>query len=120
MAAKTTDIFARVIQGGLFKGTVHEWLRLSPGMRAEIARSLPLSFQDSLFLRLKRAIDVGLLDRDELVQAAHDQTFGTGNAGFCLNCGAERDSCEPDAADYECYECGENSVFGATDLAMNL
>lgn len=32
--------------------------------------------------------------------------------GLCLACGAEKDSCEPDAEDYECDECGEERVYG--------
>ena len=38
--------------------------------------------------------------------------------GFCTNCGAERDSCEPDACNYPCEECGQNKVFGAEELVM--
>lgn len=38
--------------------------------------------------------------------------------GFCINCGAERDCCEPDARNYECEDCGENQVFGAEELLM--
>ena len=38
--------------------------------------------------------------------------------GYCRACGAERDSCEPDARNYECYECGENEVFGAPELLI--
>ena len=50
--------------------------------------------------------------------AAEDQMFGLGNLGFCLNCGAEHDSCEPDARNYHCEECGENKVYGATEIVM--
>ena len=41
--------------------------------------------------------------------------------GFCAECGAERECCEPDARNYqcdECDECGENAVFGARELAL--
>lgn len=38
--------------------------------------------------------------------------------GFCLNCGAERDCCEPDACNYECEECGKRQVFGAEELLI--
>lgn len=40
------------------------------------------------------------------------------NTGICVNCGAERDCCEPDARGYECDECGEMTVFGAAELLM--
>jgi hypothetical protein len=36
--------------------------------------------------------------------------------GYCLECGAERDCCEPDAVEYECYSCGAMQVFGAEEL----
>lgn len=39
-------------------------------------------------------------------------------SGFCIECGAERDGCEPDARNYPCDECGKNKVFGAEELAM--
>ena len=38
--------------------------------------------------------------------------------GFCTCCGAEKDSCEPDARNYKCDECGKRSVFGAEELLM--
>lgn len=38
--------------------------------------------------------------------------------GFCRNCGAEKDCCEPDARNYECEECGENEVFGAEEFLI--
>ena len=40
------------------------------------------------------------------------------NMGFCTECGAERDCCEPDAREYPCEECGENKVFGAEELVV--
>jgi hypothetical protein len=38
--------------------------------------------------------------------------------GFCIQCGAERDYCEPDARNYDCEDCGENAVFGAEELII--
>jgi hypothetical protein len=55
---------------------------------------------------------------DMVVDAAERQMFGTDNPGFCIKCGAEHDCCEPDASEYECYECGENAVYGAELLLM--
>jgi len=40
------------------------------------------------------------------------------NSGFCTECGAERDGCEPDARNYECPECGKRKVFGAEELLL--
>jgi len=49
----------------------------------------------------------------ELIQEAMEDY-----TGFCIECGAERDSCEPDAREYECEECGQNSVYGAEELLV--
>ncbi len=38
--------------------------------------------------------------------------------GFCLECGEERDGCEPDARNYECYACGAMRVMGAEELRL--
>jgi hypothetical protein len=56
------------------------------------------------------------LDLDEVMAAAEDEMFGTGNMGFCIVCGAEHYSCEPDACNYECEECGRSEVFGAAEI----
>ena len=53
-------------------------------------------------------------------EAAEDQMFGTSNPGFCIACGADHDECEPDAREYECYECGEHKVYGAAEILMTL
>lgn len=55
---------------------------------------------------------------ERVMDAVHRQTFGTDNPGFCLACGAESDSCEPDARNYECEDCGEKQVFGAEEILM--
>lgn len=38
--------------------------------------------------------------------------------GFCVACGSERDSCEPDARRYECESCGQNLVYGTPELLI--
>jgi hypothetical protein len=57
---------------------------------------------------------------DILLDAAERRMTSLDNPGFCLSCGEERDSCEPDARNYECFECGERKVFGAEELLMYL
>jgi hypothetical protein len=42
------------------------------------------------------------------------------NPGFCIRCGAETDGVEPDARDYPCESCGENGVYGAEELLMEV
>ena len=41
------------------------------------------------------------------------------NPGFCLVCGEEADSVEPDARAYECAFCGEPYVYGAEELLIS-
>lgn len=38
--------------------------------------------------------------------------------GFCVECGAERELCEPDARKYQCPDCGEFAVYGAEELIV--
>lgn len=38
--------------------------------------------------------------------------------GLCTGCGAERDSCEPDAREYPCEACGEDAVYGVPELLV--
>lgn len=49
----------------------------------------------------------------EQIQEAADDYIG-----FCLDCGAERECCEPDARNYKCDECGALKVFGAEELVI--
>lgn len=36
--------------------------------------------------------------------------------GGCIACGATRDTCEPDAREYPCEQCGAKAVYGAQEL----
>lgn len=38
--------------------------------------------------------------------------------GFCISCGAERELCEPDARNYQCFVCEADEVFGAEELVV--
>lgn len=38
------------------------------------------------------------------------------DTGFCVNCRSEQDSCEPDARQRTCDQCGEKAVYGAEEL----
>ena len=40
------------------------------------------------------------------------------NLGFCVACGEEAGSCEPDARQYECECCGAHEVYGAEELML--
>lgn len=40
------------------------------------------------------------------------------NLGFCLNCGAQDQTAEPDAVRSVCEDCGAPKVFGAAELAL--
>lgn len=52
------------------------------------------------------------------VMAAVENRDGWDNPGFCLACGEDADSCEPDARNYRCECCGEEQVFGAEEVMM--
>ena len=55
---------------------------------------------------------------DRIERAVHDQMFGLENPGFCLNCGADADGCEPDARKYKCEECAAKAVYGAQEVMI--
>ena len=40
------------------------------------------------------------------------------NLGFCLACGEEAYSVEPDARKYTCESCDEKQVYGAQEVLM--
>ncbi len=58
------------------------------------------------------------ITQDRLLAAVKESLFGTEHPGFCVACGADHDGCEPDAREYECYECGEHKVYGAEELML--
>jgi len=58
------------------------------------------------------------LNIETIMVAVESRETGLDNPGFCLNCGAEVDGCEPDARDCHCDECGENKVFGAEEILL--
>ncbi len=42
-----------------------------------------------------------------------------GYKGWCIRCGRwTHDSCEPDAHDYKCPKCKNNTCFGAEELLV--
>jgi hypothetical protein len=42
------------------------------------------------------------------------------NIGFCKECGAEADGCEPDARNYRCESCGAMAVYGAEEMLVGV
>jgi len=58
------------------------------------------------------------ITQERVIEAVESQMFGLENPGFCLACGADHDECEPDASGYECYECGERKVEGASNVLI--
>lgn len=58
------------------------------------------------------------LTPDVICEAVERGMTSLDNPGFCNACGAEADSCEPDAQNYECEICGEREVFGAEFLML--
>lgn len=54
------------------------------------------------------------LDLNEVLAAVQGDTL----EGFCVECGAARDGCEPDARRYKCVDCGALAVYGAEELLL--
>jgi hypothetical protein len=42
--------------------------------------------------------------------------FEEDNLGLCVECGSEREMCEPDAEKYQCETCGKHAVYGSASL----
>jgi len=52
------------------------------------------------------------ITEQRVLQLAEDNNLLCMNMGICLACGEERESCEPDARNYDCHSCEENQVQG--------
>ena len=57
---------------------------------------------------------------DRVAEAVGRAQTSLDNPGFCIRCGAEAETVEPDACHYECEACGEPGVFGAEELLLRL
>lgn len=55
------------------------------------------------------------ISEDQLCKLVKSGMFGLENPGICEACGEIQEGCEPDARNYECETCGENSVHGAAE-----
>lgn len=55
-----------------------------------------------------------MVSLDDIMRAVEEDE----NTGFCLACGDEAYSVEPDARNYTCESCGESKVFGASELLI--
>jgi len=60
------------------------------------------------------------ITEDRIIAAAELSMFGNDYPGFCLDCGADAEGCEPDAEHYRCEECGAYAVYGAEQLMFTL
>ena len=61
-----------------------------------------------------------IADNGTRVEVPAEYLDGTSleDVGYCLYCGAERANTEPDAENYTCDKCGDDTVFGAQQLLM--
>ena len=53
-----------------------------------------------------------------LMDAAERRESCLDNPGFCIACGEESDSSEPDATEYPCDACGERKVYAPEELLL--
>lgn len=60
------------------------------------------------------------LTTERVCDAVECASMSLDNPGFCVNCGAEVDSVEPDARCYLCEVCEQNTVYGAEELLIML
>ena len=56
------------------------------------------------------------LTNERILDAAQEDD----STGFCVACGADAYSVEPDARMYKCEECGERAVYGAEELILSI
>jgi hypothetical protein len=57
---------------------------------------------------------------DRIMEAVERRSSSLDNPGFCTACGEDAEGCEPDAREYECEHCGEDAVYGAEELLMEV
>ncbi len=55
---------------------------------------------------------------DSAMRALEDDISTT--IGWCTSCGEEADGCEPDAREYHCESCEQNTVYGSQEILMML
>ncbi len=55
---------------------------------------------------------------ERVSEAVYRRMTTLDNPGFCLDCGADADGCEPDARHYRCESCGLRAVFGADEILL--
>jgi hypothetical protein len=54
----------------------------------------------------------------QLVQTAMHHLEDDDNVGVCVECGASKYNCEPDARKYKCDDCGAFAVYGAEEIMI--
>lgn len=55
---------------------------------------------------------------ERVTEAVERYNSSLDNPGFCLECGAEQDGCEPDATDIVCEACDAPRVHGAEEVLL--
>jgi hypothetical protein len=55
---------------------------------------------------------------ERVMSAVRESMFDLANPGFCINCGADADGCEPDMRRGKCDSCNTYKVYGAEELLI--
>lgn len=58
------------------------------------------------------------ITEQRIIEAVQRHHSSLDNPGFCIECGADAEGCEPDAERYECESCGKRAVYGAEQLLL--
>ena len=58
------------------------------------------------------------LSMDRVLDAVERANLGLDNPGFCLSCGYEHDTCEPDLRRGRCEDCRAHKVYGAEEILI--
>jgi len=53
-----------------------------------------------------------------VMEAVERHNNSLDNPGFCIECGAEAEGCEPDMRKGTCESCGAKAVYGAEELLL--
>jgi hypothetical protein len=67
---------------------------------------------------LSKALIHKSITEERVCDTMEEAEGGLDSPGICLICGADADSVEPDAEDYDCEACGADAVMGVENILL--